>query len=126
MEEIVNEVVLDTNCLIQLEKGDLSITESLNEIGSFFITSITVFEFALGELFNEEDKRLEDYIVIPFGKQDGLLAAKLLKELRKFGKEVEFRDVMIASICINNKIPLLTTNKKHFERFLDYGLKLIN
>jgi len=123
--KIFDRVVLDTDCLVQLEKGDISIIEFLDRSGILFITSISVFEFALGELFNEKDTRLEDYIVIPFNKQDGLLAAKMFKKLRKSGMELEFRDVMIASICINNKIPLLTRNKKHFERFKEDGLILV-
>ena len=123
--KIFDRVVLDTDCLVQLEKGDISIIEFLDRSGILFITSISVFEFALGELFNEKDTRLEDYTVIPFNKQDGLLAAKMFKKLRKSGMELEFRDVMIASICINNKIPLLTRNKKHFERFKEDGLILV-
>lgn len=125
MGEIIDQIILDTDCLIQLEKGDFSIIELLDERNSLFITSITVFEFSLGDSFNEEDNRLDDYEVIPFNKQDGLLAAKMLKKLRKAGKEVEFRDVMIASICINNNISLLTKNKKHFERFESEGLELV-
>lgn len=126
MGEIADQIVLDTNCLIELEKGNLSVIESLDENSSLYITSITVFEFALGDLFDENENRLEDYVVIPFHKHDGLLTAKISKELKKSGKEVEFRDVMIASICINNKLPLLTKNKKHFERFLEYGLRLVD
>jgi predicted nucleic acid-binding protein len=125
MGEKINQVVLDTDCLIQLEKRDPSVAKYLDEVEILLVTSVTVFEFAAGDLFNEADSRLEDYIVISFNKQDGLLAAEMLKRLRKIGKEVEFRDVMIAAICINNKVPLLTRNKKHFERFVDYGLRLL-
>ncbi|MAH07415.1 hypothetical protein CMI38_04160 [Candidatus Pacearchaeota archaeon] len=124
MGTITNQVVLDTDCLIQLEKGDLSIINSLNETGELFITSITVFEFALGDSFDNNQERLEDYSVVSFSKEDGILAAKILKKLKKQGMEIEFRDVMIASICINKNIPLLTNNKRHFERLREEGLKL--
>ncbi|MAG01810.1 hypothetical protein CMI42_00585 [Candidatus Pacearchaeota archaeon] len=123
--KIINQVVLDTDCLIQLEKGDLSVVKVLDGTDSLFITSITVFEFAFGRSFDEEDNRLDEYNVIPFNEKDGLLSAKMLKELIRDGKEVEFRDVFIASICIDNKIPLLTRNIKHFERFREYGLRLV-
>ena len=125
MEKINNQIRLDTNSLIQLEKGDLSIINSLDETGKLFITSITVFEFALGDSFNENKNRLDYYMVIPFNKEDWLLAAKILKELKKLGEEIEFRDVMIGAICITNNIPLKTNNLKHFERLKEYGLKLI-
>ena len=126
MGEAIDQVVLDTDCLIQLEKGDLTFVEPLKGVSSLLITSITVFEFAFGDSFDENDNRLEDYVTIPFNKDDGLLAAKMMKELRKIGMEIEFRDVMIASICINNKIRLLTRNKKHFERLKEYGLRLVD
>ena len=124
MGKIIKQIVLDTNSLIELEKGDISVIYSLHDTGKVFITTITVFEFALGEYF-EENNRLDDYNVIPFNKEDGLLSAKLFKELRKNGEEIVFRDVMIGAICINHKIHLKTNNLKHFERLKKYGLKLI-
>ena len=57
-------------------------------------------------------------------KKEGLLAARILKELQRTGREIEFRDIMIASICITNNIPLLTKNLKHFNRLKEHGLKL--
>lgn len=125
MENINNQIILDTDSLIQLEKGDLSIINFLDETGKLFITSITVFEFASGDSFDENKNRLDDYIVIPFNKKDGLLTAKIIKGLKKRGEEIEFRDVMIGAICITNNIPLKTNNLKHFERLKEYGLKLI-
>ncbi len=123
--EIIDQVILDTDCLIQLEKGDLSIINQLPETGRLFITSITVFEFALGNLFDSEKNRLDSYIVIPFNKEDGFLAAKILKELKKQGEEIEFRDVMIGAICITHDIPIKTNNEKHFKRLEKYGLRLV-
>ena len=124
MEKINNQIILDTDSLIQLEKGDLSIIDSLDETGKLYITSITVFEFALGDSFDANKNRLDDYLVIPFNKKDGLLAAKILKELKKHGEEIEFRDVMIGAICITNNTPLKTNNLKHFQILEKFGLKL--
>ena len=123
--EIIREIVLDTNCLIQLEKNDESITQLLANVEIFSTTAISIFEFALGDSFKEEDNRLDDYNVMSFKKQDGLLTAKILKELKSKGQEIEFRDIMIGSICINRNLPFLTLNSKHFERLKEYGLKLV-
>ena len=59
----------------------------------------------------------------------GQLVITIPKRLAEYeelvkGMEVEFRDIMIASICINRDIPLLKNNKKHFERLKGEGLKL--
>ena len=29
---------------------------------------------------------------------------------------IEFRDIFIAATCIENNLPIVTLNKKHFER----------
>jgi len=126
MGSLTNQLILDTNILINLEKGNSSLINSIDPRSTLHITAITVFEFALGETFEENQNRLDNYNTISFKKDDGILTAKILKKIKKQGQEIEFRDVMIASICINNKIPLNTENIKHFERLKQFGLKLID
>jgi tRNA(fMet)-specific endonuclease VapC len=50
-------------------------------------------------------------------------ASEIGSELRAAGKEIEIRDLFNASICLCNEIPLLTRNKKHYQRVSN--LKLI-
>ncbi len=60
-----------------------------------------------------------------FDDKSALEAGDILRNLKTSGKLLNFRDVFIASICINNKIELLTYNKKHFERLSKHGLILV-
>lgn len=126
MERMGKEICLDSDILIDLLNGVKSILEGYKDF-KIYITSISAFEYALGKVSYEESLEvLSKFIVLKLELEDGILSADIYKKLRIKAIEVEFRDIMIASICINNKIPLLTKNKKHFERFLIYGLKLVD
>ena len=93
---------------------------------SFVTTSVNVFEIWYGK---EKQEGVEEFINqienINITKEIGIKTAEILKELKKKGLLVEFRDVFIASACIINNIELLTNNRKHFERIKSFGLKLI-
>lgn len=124
MEKVGKQICLDSDALIDLLNGDKSIIEGLTDY-IIYITSISAFEYSLGNLTSQESTdSLSPFKILSLKKEDGILSANLFKKYRKRGLEIEFRDVMIAAICINNNISLLTFNKKHFERLKEDGLKL--
>ncbi len=59
---------------------------------------------------------MEHYAVLPFDKAAAAVAAQAGASLRKSGSEIEIRDLLIASICISNNIPLLTRKRSHYAR----------
>lgn len=119
------EICLDSDILIDILDGENQVLNNYKDY-RIFITSISAFEYALGKVSYEQSMEvLFKFFVLKLELIDAILSASIYKKLRNVGKEVEFRDIMIASICINNKITLLTKNKKHFSRFVDYGLKVI-
>jgi len=50
-------------------------------------------------------------------------AAKLFQKLKQNNALIEFRDIFIAATAIANNIPLITLNKKHFQRI--EGLEIL-
>ncbi|MGN7205873.1 type II toxin-antitoxin system VapC family toxin [Pedobacter sp. SAFR-022] len=50
-------------------------------------------------------------------------AAELYHKLRLSNQMIEFRDIFIAATCLVHELPIITFNKKHFER-ID-GLKML-
>jgi len=50
------------------------------------------------------------------------ISGEILSKLKKKREVIDFRDVMIASIVIENDVALYTRNVKHFKRV--EGLKL--
>lgn len=124
MDRLVKEICLDTSVLIEITKQNQTkaneILKYLKE-KSISITVITLFEHLAG-LKNEEDNKL-DLKTYNFTKDDAVLASKMIVKLRKQEKEINFRDLFIASTCKNNDLELMTFDK-HFKDFEQFGLRL--
>jgi tRNA(fMet)-specific endonuclease VapC len=65
----------------------------------------------------------ENTSVLPFTDSVAIKAAQLYHQLKRQNKMIEFRDIFIAATCIVNELPLITLNKKHFNRIEE--LKLV-
>ncbi|MBI2449707.1 type II toxin-antitoxin system VapC family toxin [Candidatus Pacearchaeota archaeon] len=124
---MVRKICLDSDTIIGLLKNDdktIAIIASLD--ADFYITSITLFEIWTGRKDEENISELLAWLdTLEFGKEEALVSADLRRKLRKLGQEIDIRDLFIASICIKNELELFTHNKKHFERFKQFGLKLV-
>ncbi len=128
MEELeqTKEICVDTDILIDFlkkkEPGSRAY-EHWRSKASVGTTSITVFELLLGAKQasfkrHEEAKNLveQQTSIYPFDKSAADAASELGAELKRQGRQIEIRDLFIASICISRGIPLLTRNKDHFQR----------
>ncbi len=91
------------------------------------VTSVSVFELYIGasskEKYNNVSVLIQELKILKFDEAAAIKAAQINTELKRQNKLIEFRDIFIAATCIVNNLPLLTLNKKHFER-VD-GLRLI-
>lgn len=54
--------------------------------------------------------------IAPFDDGAARRAAQLHNELIRANQEIGIKDVLIAAICLEHKLPLLTTNVNHFLR----------
>jgi len=124
-------MVIDTSVFIEfLRAKDKKSTILYQIVDEDYLstTSITVFELLMGatdETKKQDIKRLtNDLIILPFTEQSAVEAGIIFHKLRRNNKLIEFRDIFIAAICITNNLPLLTANRKHFERI--EGLSLLD
>jgi len=116
-------MVVDTNIFIKhLRAGDKSktILSELTKQGSFFITSITLFELLIGatnaEKRDDVHKLVSGVPVLTLDEESSKIAAEVYLKLKSRNQIIEFRDIFIAAICIAHKQPIKTLNKKHFTR----------
>jgi predicted nucleic acid-binding protein len=65
----------------------------------------------------------EDLSILPFTAAVAQKAAQIYHQLRLSNQLIEFRDIFIAATCIVNEMPIVTLNRKDFER-ID-GLRII-
>ncbi len=61
---------------------------------------------------------------LPLDNRAVTTASEVYAKLRKAGSLVEDPDLLIASVCIANALPIVTGNVKHFERFREHGLSI--
>ncbi|MBI4155378.1 type II toxin-antitoxin system VapC family toxin [Candidatus Woesearchaeota archaeon] len=124
---MVTKLCLDSDVLIDILRNNEETIKKIKLLeGEFFTTTVSIFEIWNGR---KKDEIIEDFIswinIIDFDENAAFLAGDIRKNLRKNGLEIDIRDLFIASMCITNNFGLFTNNKKHFERFKQFGLILI-
>lgn len=122
------EICLDTDIVVDILRRREDVIEELKKI-SFTpaITAITVTELFMGERRGENlELLLREMKFYPLDFEAAVIAGKIYKELKKKGKLIDFRDLLIGAICIKFNLPLMTRNTRHFKRLTMYGLKLFN
>jgi predicted nucleic acid-binding protein len=93
-------------------------------------TYISLYEFLrglsyLGKLVGDYKTYIEANVeMLPLDNKAIVTASDIYAKLRKKGSLVDDPDLLIASMCIANGLPIVTGNVKHFERFREFGLSL--
>ena len=120
----MEDAVLDSDALIEAYDVGISKFDGLHT------TCISLYEFLRGLAYLKKDvSQYMGYVesnleTLPLDKAAIGEASRIYGELKRQGALVEDPDLLIASMCIVNKLPLVTGNSRHFERFRKYGLVL--
>lgn len=123
---MVNKICLDSNIIIEILKGNETAKSIIEETEELCTTPINIFEVWYGKRKEELiDNFLDAFNILNLDKESAKKAAEIAKSLEQKGKSLDTRDIFIGAICIENNAPLLTNNKKHFERLEDFGLHLL-
>ena len=112
-------VLVDTDVLIDFVKGHTDLPEE-----QVFITEITLYEFIRGTQDIRKAKKLleEGFSVIFHDNSIIQKAAEIWVEMRRRGKIIDDRDILIGAASAAKNLPLLTRNKKHYERLAEFGV----
>ncbi len=123
----MEKIILDTNILIEVLKGNGSIVEKLEKQKfEYCISSITVMELYFGALNKVELFSLKKFIklfeIIELNDNISTISTELIFQYAK-SHNLTIPDSLIASTAISEKIKLYTLNLKDF-RYID-GLTLL-
>src|SRR5436305_9573700 len=126
-------VVLDTDTLSELSRGNRLVKERalayLTDFGRLTITAVTVFERLRGyRVAIRDGKPLErqlqafqalvaNCIVLPFDQEAARVAADIWSAAARRRRQ-QLGDILIASVAVSRQLPLVTRNKRDFERLL--------
>ena len=114
---------LDTNILIDYLKGREPSMSALDKALRDYrcgVTAITQYELLYGMARARrsigEEALVDALPVLPLDRDSANLAAHLHAGLVHRNQDIGVKDVLIAAICLNHAVPLLTANVKHFSR----------
>jgi len=120
-------VLLDTNILIQILKGDSVAIDKINKLEkSVAISAISAMELYYGALNKAELKKIEKFIslftIIHLSKEISIKSINLIQAYAK-SHTLDIPDSLIASTALVHSCELFTFNVKDF-RYIE-GLKLL-
>ena len=126
-------VVLDTDTLSELSRDHPVVRERalayLAGFGRLTITAITVFERLRGYRLAIRDgkpfeRQLQAFealvancIVLPFDQEAASVAADIWSSAAR-GQRQHLGDLLIAAIAVSRQLPLVTRNRRDFERII--------
>lgn len=124
--------MLDTDHCIAILRQKLDLREHVKAEEELFISAVSVAELTHGA---QRSKHREDNLarlevlfaaltILPFDESAGRRFGALKAELETRGEPLDDLDLQIASIAIENVLPLVTNNTNHFKRIK--GLELQN
>lgn len=122
-------IILDTDVVIEIldkksRKGDEALERIQASKETISITAITLHELLYGlEKYAKPANEITQIPVLGYIKEDAVLSAKLELGAEKKGVPTRRTDVMIAAVAINRAAALYTFDR-HFQAFLDSGIKL--
>jgi predicted nucleic acid-binding protein len=124
-------VVLDTDTLSELSRGNPIVRDHalayLAGFGRLTITAVTVFERLRGYRLAIRDgkpfeRQLQAFealaancIVLPLDQEAARVAAELWSSVTRSQRQ-DLGDILIAAIAISRQLPLVTRNRRDFER----------
>jgi len=118
--------LIDTDILIYFLKGHEHVTKRFLDAThtSIHTSIINHAELFYGAYHSQHKKKnisrisgfLETMTVLPFCENSSCVFAELKSKLNSAGSSLADLDLMIASICLNNEMVLVTNNVKHFKR----------
>ncbi len=112
-------VLVDTDMLIDFVRGSADLPDE-----QLFITEITLYEFVRGSKDISKAKILleEGFSVIFHDNPIIQKASEIWVEMKRRGKIIDDRDVLIGATSAAKNLPLLTHNRRHYERMKEFGV----
>jgi len=119
-------LVLDTDALIEVEKGNNKVIAQISKLRKehpedIAITSAVYAEFFFGLMSLSESKKedalssVHHYRILEFDKSSAAKFAQLRWRLEKEGESIPLFDLVTASIALVNGA-IIVTMDKHYER----------
>ena len=123
------QLVIDTDIIIDFLRGKSMLLQKAVEQFDCGITAVSLYELqAVAVRSQRQEELFADFLttvaVLPFDHKSASMAAQIWRGLQQKGQMIGLPDTLIGGICLAHDVPLLTNNKKHFQRIAN--LKLLD
>jgi predicted nucleic acid-binding protein len=119
-------VILDSNVIIRILKGDKDTLEKVGSIpGGIATTVFNLYELTRIRNRQKVRKFLERFIIYPFNVKEADLASEIYLKLSSSGKMKSEIDILIASIAKSNDEVLVTFDRDFYDISKIADLKVI-
>jgi len=126
----VESLVLDTDAASHLQRRTLPASLQEHIVGRILcVTFITVGEIFKGAFMRgwgekrvqELETWLRNVVVLPYTGEVSRAWGRLTAECEAMGRPIPANDAWIAACCLSHDLPLMTLNRRHLNRFRDFG-----
>ena len=116
--------ILDSDHCVAILRGQLDPRAKVLATGELAITTISIGELMHGAFKsaqpNENQARLgvllSKVTILPYGMAAARVFGRIKAELERTGRALDDLDLQIASTALVHDAPLITHNRRHFER----------
>jgi len=116
--------ILDSDHLVALLRGRLDLGGRVEPREELAMTAISLGELIYGAFKSQQvaenlarlDVLLSGFTLLPFETRAARFFGRLRAELEGAGTRLDDLDLQVASICLAWQAPLLTHNRRHFDR----------
>ena len=120
-------MIFDTDIFIWIQRGNIKAAKAIEKAAIRYL-SIQSYMELLQCATNKDQQRLsKDFIrsfnfkVLPLSENIGHRALIYIEEYG-LSSEIRASDAIIAATAVENNLPLMTSNKKHFKMIKDLNL----
>lgn len=123
----MKEALIDTDILSMFLRGDQQVrakfAEYLSHYSTINISILTYYEILSGLKYKDANKQLGAFLelcdsvtILPLTVASSGESADIYAALRKGRQIIDDIDILIAGICLDNGMVLVTNNTRHFSR----------
>jgi tRNA(fMet)-specific endonuclease VapC len=133
--EHLRKALIDTDILSMFLRGKEEVKSKFEEYLQYHptisISILSYYEILSGLKHKDANKQLGSFLklcegvsIISITKESCQKSADIYANLKKSGEIIDDVDILIAGICLENSLALVTNNTKHFQRIKD--IEIVN
>jgi len=122
-------MIFDTDIFIWIQRGNEKAAELIDHAGQRYLSIFSYMELFQGAKNKTQHKYIKDFLydfgflVLPLTENVGHRASIYIEEYT-LSSHLRAGDAIVAATAVENNLPLVSSNTKHFKPIKDLRLKI--